>query len=88
MKTEQRDVLFKTLREDPNFRELLKKDWRAALKKIDIDPQMVAKTKLSREETIPLTMGRSRASIIIVISALENREQISMSDTVNFEARR
>ncbi len=89
LKKEHRDALFQKLREDPKFREVLKKDWRAALKQMKIDPDMVAKGKLSRQDTLSFAGARMVSDIIIIIEeVLENRERISLSETVNFEARK
>ncbi len=83
-----KDKLFSKLREDSKFRELMKKDWRAALKETDIDPETVVKGTLSRQEIDNFARQRAGWEIIIVIFARDTGlERVSLSEAVNFEAR-
>lgn len=84
----QRDALFEKLREDPKFREALKKDWRGALGELKIDPKAVAKGTLSRKEIGDFINQRAGWTIEIIISnRFTGSERISMAEAVNFEAR-
>jgi hypothetical protein len=84
----QRDALFTGLKDDPKFRELLKKDWRAALKEAKLNPDAVVKGTLSRTEIENFASQRAGWTIEIVIfnrdSGLEN---IAVKEALNFEAR-
>lgn len=84
----QKDTLFTKLREDPKFRELMKKDWRAALTEVNIKPESVVKGTLSRQEIENFAQQRAGWEIIIIIfdprSALE---RVSLGEAVNMAAR-
>lgn len=84
---EQRDMLFNKLREDPQFREALKKDWKAALKQVKIDPELVAKGELSRREIENFANQKAGWEIVIVISARTGLDRVSINEAVNFQAR-
>lgn len=84
----ERDRLFGKLREDAKFREMMKKDWREALKAVEIEPDAVVKGTLTREEVESFVQQRAAWTITIVISAARRgMEQIKLSEAVNFEAR-
>lgn len=88
LSVKQRDALFTTLKDDPKFRELIKKDWRAGLKKAGIDPEAVVKGTLSRSEIENFASQRAGWTIEIVIFARElGMENISFKEAMNFEAR-
>lgn len=83
-----KDKLFTKLREDPKFRDLMKKDWRAALKETDINPETVVKGTLSRQEIENFAQQRAGWEIIIVIFVRDaGLERVSLSEAVNLEAR-
>ena len=84
---EQREVLFDKLREDRKFREAIKKDWKAALKELRIEPEMVAKGELSRREIESFGQQKAGWEIVIVISARNGLDRISLNESVNFQAR-
>jgi hypothetical protein len=85
---EQRETLFSKLREDPAFRETMKKDWRGALKQAKIDPEAVVHGTLSRQEVENFARQRAGWEIIIVISAMQRgAERVQLNEAVNFEAR-
>jgi len=84
----QRDALFNKLRDDPAFREAMKKDWKAAVKHVGINPDVVAKGTLSREEVNDFAAQRSGWTIHIVISTSASEAQrVQLSDAVNFAPR-
>ncbi len=83
----QRDALFNKLKDDPEFREAMKKDWRAALEKLRIKPDAVAKGTLSRREIDDFIGQRAGWTIEIVIAAKPGAERVQVSEAVNFEAR-
>ncbi len=87
LKKEHRDALFTKIREEPKFRDLLKKDWRAALKEMKIDPETVVKGKLTREEISTLAQQSGWEIIIIIFEASLGLERIRTSEAMNFEAR-
>jgi hypothetical protein len=87
IKKEERDRLFSMLREKPEFREMIKKDWRAALKEVGIDAEKVVKGELSRQEIESFAKQRAGWEIIIVIFARSGLEKIRINEAVNFEAR-
>jgi hypothetical protein len=87
LKKEQRDALFAKLRDDAKLRAMLKKDWKAALKSVNIDPATVAKGTLSRREVESFANQRAGWEIIIVISARQGLDKIRVNEAVNFEAR-
>lgn len=84
---DERDKLFGMLREKPEFRELMKKDYRAALKEALIDPEVVVKGTLSREEIENFAQQRAAWTITIVIFARQGLDQIRINEMVNFETR-
>ena len=84
----QRDALFERLRDDPKFRDAMKKDWRAAIGELKIDPKAVAKGTLSRKEIGDFLNQRAGWTIeIVFFNRLTGNEQISLGEAVNFEAR-
>ena len=87
LRHEQKDKLFARLRDEPAFREMIKKDWRAALKEVQIDPEAVAKGTLTREESESFAAQRASWTITIVIFARNGLEQVSPGEAVNFQAR-
>ena len=85
---EQKDKLFARLRDDPKFRELMKKDWRAAFKESAIDPDAVVNGTLSRQEIDNFALQRAGWEIIVVIFVRDlGLPRVSLSEAVNFEAR-
>ena len=87
LSVQQRDTLFTRLREDREFREVLKRDWRAALKETGVDPEAVVDGQLTREEMQSIGNMRAAWTIIIVIFAKEMRERLQINEAVNFAAR-
>jgi hypothetical protein len=84
----QRDALFTSLKDDPKFRELIKKDWRAALKKTNVDPNAVVRGTLSRTEIENFASQRAGWTIEIVIFNKDfGLENIAVKEALNFEAR-
>lgn len=88
LSAKQRDTLFTSLKDDPKFREMMKKDWRTALKQSNIDPDSVARGTLTRSEIENFASQRAGWTIEIVISKRNfDMETIEMKEAVNFEAR-
>jgi hypothetical protein len=84
----QRDALFTSLKDDPKFRELIKKDWRAALKKSNVNPDAVVRGTLSRTEIENFASQRAGWTIEIVIFNKDfGLENIAVKEALNFEAR-
>ena len=84
----QRDDLFNKLRDDPAFRETMKKDWRAAVQQLKIDPAHIAKGALSRREVGDFLAQRAGWTIeIIIFSKFSGAERVEMKEAVNFEVR-
>ncbi|HSE37810.1 MAG TPA: hypothetical protein VLG74_10940 [Blastocatellia bacterium] len=84
----QRDALFTSLKDDPKFRELIKKDWRAALKKTNVNPDAVVRGTLSRTEIENFASQRAGWTIEIVIFNKDlGLENIAVKEALNFEAR-
>lgn len=84
----QRDILFSKIREDDEFRELMKQDWRKALQQMNIDPELIGETLEKDDERFA---GSPFAEVYIVI---ENKDKFSVDannygvlEAVNFEAR-
>jgi hypothetical protein len=85
---QQRDALFNKLRDDPAFRDAMKKDWRAAVQQLHINPATVAKGTLSRSEVGDFLAQAAGWTIEIVISSrATGAERVEMKDGVNFAAR-
>ena len=87
LRNEQKDKLFAKLRAEPAFREMIKKDWRAALREVQIDPETVANGTLTREEYDNFAAQRAAGYIIIIIGLRNGLEQVSLGEAVNFQAR-
>jgi len=84
----QRDDLFNKLRDDPAFRETMKRDWRAAVREIGINPEQLAKGALSRSEVADFLAQRAGWTIEIVISSrFSDAERVAVNEAVNFAAR-
>lgn len=84
----QRDILFEKIREDDVFRELMKQDWRKALRQMNIDPEIVAETLEKDDERFAVSPF---SEIFIVI---ENKDKFTVDadsygviEAVNFESR-
>ena len=84
----QRDLLFSKIREDDEFRDLMKEDWRSALEQLNIDPEMVAET-LEKDDERFAASPFSRVFIVI-----DNKDTFTVDadsygvlDAVNFETR-
>lgn len=89
----QRDALFKRLRDDPKFRELMRKDWRAAMKAVNINPQTVAKSTITNADLMPSTksgidvdVGFNSGWTISVVNF--GKESIVVKEPVSFERRK
>lgn len=88
LSAEQRDALFRKLREDPGFREAVKRDWRAAVRQVDINPELVAKGTLSRNEVDDFLTQRAGWTIeIIIFTRAIEAERVEIGEAVNFGAR-
>ena len=86
--TKQRDALFSKLRDDPAFREAMKKDWREAVTALKIKPELIAKGALSRREIDDFINQRAGWTIEIVISGkVPGAERVQINEAVNFVAR-
>jgi len=84
----QRDDLFNRLRDDPAFRETMKRDWRAAVRELGINPEQVAKGALSRREVADFLAQRAGWTIeIIIFSRFSGAESVEVGEAVNFAAR-
>jgi hypothetical protein len=84
----QRDELFTKLKEDPKFRDAMKRDWREAVQELKIKPDAIAKGVLSRNEVEDFLGQRAGWTIEIVISArVPGEEQVRLAEAVNFQAR-
>ena len=84
----QRDALFSRLRDDPAFREAMKKDWREAVTALKIKPEAIAKGALSRREIDDFIGQRAGWTIeIIIFNKLPGAERVQINEAVNFEAR-
>jgi|WetSurMetagenome_2_1015567.scaffolds.fasta_scaffold730490_1 hypothetical protein len=87
----QRDALFAKLKDDPKFRDQMKKDWRSAMSAMKIKPEAIVKGVLSRQE-IEQFPGQSAAwTIEIVISGKvgpDAVESIATKEAINFAARK
>ena len=84
----QRDALFTKLRDDPKFRDAMKKDWRAAIQEMKINPKSVAKGALTRKEIGDFIGQRAGWTIeIIIVNRFTGMEKISVAEAVNFDAR-
>ena len=84
----QRDILFSKIREDDEFRELMKQDWRKALQQMNIDPELIGETLEKDDERFA---GSPFSEVYIII---ENKDKFSVDahnygvlEAVNFEAR-
>lgn len=85
LKREQREKLFEKLKEDREFRELMKKDWRAALGKLNLKADDVVGGILKREEIEEFKRQAAGWTIEVVISAKAvNDERIKISEAVLF----
>ena len=85
---EQRDALFTKLSEDPNFRELMKKDWKEALSSMKIKPEVTAGGMLSRNEIESFAGQRASWTIEIVIAGKYPRKDVvELKETVSFDTR-
>jgi hypothetical protein len=83
-----RDALFTKLKDDPKFRDAMKKDWREAVQQMKIKPEAIAKGVLSRREIEDFLGQRAGWVIEIVISArVPGAERVQVAEAVNFEAR-
>ena len=83
-----RDALFNKLKEDPKFRDAMKKDWREAVQQLKIKPDAIAKGVLSRTEIEDFLGQRAGWTIEIVISAkVPGADRVQLAEAVNFEAR-
>ena len=84
----QRDSLFSKLKDDPKFRETMKKDWRAAVQELKIRPDAVAKGALSRREIGDFINQRAGWTIeIVIFNRFTGSERVHLNEAVNFEAR-
>ena len=85
---QHRDALFNKLRDDAAFREAMKKDWKAAVKQVGINHELVAKGTLSRQEVNDFAAQADGWTIIIAISNRASEAQrVEMNQAVNFAAR-
>jgi len=84
----QRDLLFGKIREDDEFRDLMKRDWQSALEQLNIDPELVGETLENGDEKFALS---PLSEVFMVINNTNKFELDSTDhgvlDAVNFEAR-
>jgi hypothetical protein len=84
----QRDLLFGKLRDDPAFREAMKKDWRSAVTTLKIKPDAIVKGALSRREIDDFINQRAGWTIEIVIAGrVPGQERVEINQAVNFQER-
>ncbi len=84
----QRDMLFGKIRDDDEFRELMKRDWRKALEEINIDPEIVGETLEKDDERFAV----SPFSEVFIVVENKNKFTVEANDSgmveaVNFESR-
>ena len=84
----QRDMLFGKIRDDDEFRELMKRDWRKALEEINIDPEIVGETLEKDDERFAV----SPFSEVFIVVENKNKftveaDSSGMVEAVNFESR-
>ncbi len=85
---EQRDALFTKLREDPKFRETMKRDWKEALSSMKMKPEVVAGGMLSRNEVESFAGQRASWTIEIVIAGkVPRKDVVELKETVSFDTR-
>lgn len=84
---EQRQCLVELAKKDTRFRELIKSDWRAALKQAGINPRDVKDAVIRQTDLSPFKGGLATAGIEITIEIMSvaREERINMSDIVVFD---
>jgi len=86
---DQREKLVELVKKDPKFRELLKKDWPAAMKQAGVDAKELKGRVLKESQFQPFKGGSTKASIEIIIEifAAAREERIRVEDIVVFNER-
>ncbi|MCP4230599.1 MAG: hypothetical protein GY771_10720 [bacterium] len=82
----QRDMLFGKIREDGDFRDLMKRDWRSALEQLNIDPELVGETLEKDDERFAISPF-SEVFIVIETKFMLKADNYGTLDAVNFETR-
>lgn len=84
----QRDALFLKVRTDPKFRELVKKNWKAAMRAIGIYPLVVAdKTITLKDEGLAGQKGDGAYWTIVILDKGKPRANLILGDSLGFEKR-